>query len=149
MTDFNLTPAQIADARASYASYGLDVAQFDAAVADTPQPQQEALQEAPQPQETFSGIEVQGSSKTPLVTAEQALEMAQALRDAGVSEEAIAKALAEDGYAPLPADTRDDDQKDFDRSFGKPDPSEYNVDHRGRWPDGTDLATIAAAHTDL
>ena len=75
---------------------------------------------------------------------QQAREMADAMVHHGTISRADADAaLQRAGHQPAQADTRTEDAKAFDQTFGAAPPTEYRVDYMGRLPAGTETGTVA------
>ena len=142
----SFNPGQVAAMREQWVSAGYDPVLFDQAAGTTPNTPTQAPAAV---QDAREGVEVMGAAKTPSWTRGQALEAAEALRAAGVPEDRIQAGLKESGFEPLAPDTRTEDEKDWDRAWPAPSPSDYNVNYRECWPDQQDVGTLAAANKDF
>jgi hypothetical protein len=117
-----LAPAQVASLREQWVAAGLDAAAFDtAATTDARAPAPTDPSKPEPPKVTTSGL-----------SQDQAQEFAEALRASGIPEDKIAEALKADGFDVLEPDTRSDEEKEFDQTFGGAEPHEFQIDYVGR-----------------
>lgn len=135
-----LEPGQVAAMREQWLAAGLDPQAFDVASGALPTP------------DPAAGAEIVGAPitnlKTPAVSEAQAQAMAAELIAAGASEEQVNAALREDGFTPA-ADSRTDEEKEFDRSFAGAAPEAYRIDYRDRLPAGIDAKTLTDANAEV
>lgn len=123
----NFDPGQVAALREHWVSVGLDVATFDAAASGVPQEPQE-------PPQGVASPAVDQSEPAGDLSPQQIQEMADALLAAGVPKEEVEAALKADGLSFAAADTRTDEQREYDAGFGAGAPQDYKISYVGRAP---------------
>jgi len=133
MSDFSAD--QVASMRETWIAAGNPAEAFDAAMnPPAADPSPTVQRDAPAPTALTEGI-----------TPDQAKQMAEDLKAAGMDPARVDAALAADGIT-VAEDTRTPEEREFDRLFPAATPASYKPSYYGRVPEGTAPETLAEFH---